>query len=100
MIFEIWSVNDIFEDGSMSQKYLNALAKAGFKLVKAKDELSDRIYKIYIKNLSDLRLLHKIVNHDLIILSPELKPTTKDTMSVMCDSDDDPKIVIYDDWIE
>lgn len=98
MIFEIWSVNDIFEDGSMSQKYLNALAKAGFKLVKAKE--SDRIYKIYIKNLSDLRLLHKIVNHDLIISFPESKPTTKDTMSVMCDSDDDPKIVIYDDWIE
>ena len=44
--------------------------------------------------------LHKIVNHDLIISFPESKPTTKDTMSVMCDSDDNPKIIIYDDWIE
>ena len=39
MIFEIESVNDLFEDGCMSNGYLTALAKAGFKLVKAKDEL-------------------------------------------------------------
>lgn len=33
MIFEIESVNDLFEDGCMSNGYLTALAKAGFKLV-------------------------------------------------------------------
>lgn len=101
MIFEINSVYDAFlEEGAISKSYLDVLVKAGFKLIKAKDELGDLVYKIYIGDLSDLQLLHKVVNHDLIISFPESKPTTKDTMSVMCDSDDDPKIVIYDDWIE
>lgn len=35
-----------------------------------------------------------------VYTAPESKPTTKDTMSMMCDSDDNPKIVIYDDWFE
>lgn len=100
MIFEIESVKDLFEDGCMSNGYLTALAKAGFKLVKAKDELNDPIYKIYIKDLSSLRLLHKTVNHDLIISFPESKPVPENTMSISCDSDDDPKLLIYDDWIE
>lgn len=100
MIFEIESVKDLFEDGCMSNGYLTALAKAGFKLVKAKDELNDPIYKIYIKDLSSLRLLHKTVNHDLIISFPESKPAPENTMSISCDSDDDPQLLIYDDWIE
>lgn len=100
MIFKICSANGIMEDGHMSQKYLNAIAKVGLKLVKEKDELGYTIYKICIDGLSDLRLLHKIVNHDLIISFPEFNRTAKDAMGMMCDIDVDPKIVIYDDWIE
>lgn len=100
MIFEIESVNDLFEDGCMSNGYLTALAKAGFNLMKSKDEFGDPIYKIHLKNLSDLQLLHKTVNHDLIISFSESKPVPENTMSTLCDSDDEPKLLIYDDWIE
>ena len=101
MIFEINSVYDaFFEEGAISKSYLDVLVKAGFKLIKAKDELGDLVYKIYISDLSELQLLHKVVNHDLIISFPESKPVPKNTMSVACDIDDDPRILIYDDWIE
>lgn len=100
MIFKIRSANDILEDGGMSPKYLNAIAKAGLKLVKEKDELGYTIYKIHIDGLSNLRLLHKIVNHDLVISFPEFKRTGQDALGIMCDSDASPKIIIYDDWME
>lgn len=101
MIFEIDSAKSPFyEEGDLSSKYLSKLAKAGFKLMKTKDKFGDSIYKIHVKNLSDLQLLHKIINHDLIISFPESKPTPKNTMSTLCDSDDEPQLLIYDDWIE
>jgi hypothetical protein len=101
MIFEIDSVKSPFyEEGDLSSYYLSKLAEAGFNLMKSKDEFGDSIYKIYLKNLSDLQLLHKTVNHDLIISFPESKPTPKNTMSTLCDSDDEPQLLIYDDWIE
>lgn len=101
MIFEIDSAKSPFyEDGNLSRKYLSELAKAGFKLMKTKDKFGDLTYKINVKNLSDLQLLHKTVNHDLIISFPESKPVPEKTMDILCDSDDDPQLLIYDDWIE
>ena len=50
--------------------------------------------------MKDLQLLHKIVNHDLIISFPESKPVPEKTMDILCDSDDEPQLLIYDDWIE
>lgn len=101
MIFEIDSAKSPFYDKEhLSRQYLSELEKAGFKLMKTKDEFGDLIYKINVKDLSDLQLIHKIINHDLIISFPELKPTPNHTMSTLCDSDDDPQLLIYDDWIE
>ncbi|WP_304402170.1 hypothetical protein [Lactobacillus intestinalis] len=101
MIFEIHSVKDSFyEEGHLSRRYLGALAEAGFKLMKSKNKFGDSIYKIHVKNLSDLHLMHKIINHDLIISFPESKPVPQNTMSKLCDSDDKPQLLIYDDWIE
>lgn len=105
MIFEIHSVKDSFyEEGHLSRRYLGALvgalAEAGFKPMKSKNKFGDSIYKIHVKNLSDLHLMHKIINHDLIISFPESKPVPQNTMSKLCDSDDKPQLLIYDDWIE
>lgn len=101
MIFEIDSVKSRFyEEGDLSRHYLSKLAGAGFKLMKSKDEFENLIYKIHVKNISDLQLLHKTVNHDLIISFPESKPVPENTMSTLCDSDDEPQLLIYDDWIE
>ena len=101
MIFEIDSVKSPFyEEGDLSRHYLSKIAEAGFNLMKAKDEFGDSIYKINLKNLSDLQLLHKTVNHDLIISFPESKPVPENTMSILCDSDDEPQLLIYDFWIE
>ena len=101
MIFEIYSVKSPFyEEGDLSRHYLSKLAEAGFNLMKSEDEFGDLIYKINLKNLSDLQLLHKIVNHDLIISFPESKPVPEKTMDILCDSDADPKLLIYDDWVE
>ena len=101
MIVEIDSVKSPFyEEGELSRHYLSKLAEAGFNLMKSKDEFGDSIYKIHLKNLSDLQLLHKTVNHDLIISFPESKPVPENTMSILCDSDDEPQLLIYDYWIE
>lgn len=101
MIFEIDSVKSPFyEEEDLSRHYLSELTEAGFKLMKEKDEFGDSIYKIHVKNLSDLQLLHQIVNHDLIISFPESKPVPENTMSISCDSDDEPQLLIYDDWVE
>lgn len=101
MIFEIHSVKDTFdEEGNLSRSYLGALAEAGFKLMKEKDEFGDSIYKIHVVNLKDLQLLHQTVNHDLIISFPESKPVPENTMSILCDRYDEPQLLIYDDWVE
>lgn len=101
MIFEIDSAKSPFYDKeNLSRKYLSELENAGFKLMKTKDKFGDLTYKINVKDLSDLKLIHKIINHDLIISFPELKQTPNHTMSTLCDSDDDPQLLIYDDWIE
>lgn len=101
MIFEIDSAKSSFYDEEhLSRQYLSELEKAGFNLMKSEDEFGDLIYKINLKNLSDLQLLHKTVNHDLIISFPESKPVPEKTMDILCDSDDDPKLLIYDDWVE
>ena len=101
MIFEIDSVkSQFYEKEDLSRHYLSELTEAGFKLIKAKDKFGDSIYKIHLKNLSDLRLLHKTINHDLIISFPESKPAPENTMSILCDRYDEPQLLIYDDWVE
>lgn len=101
MIFEIDSVKSPFyEEEDLSRHYLSELTEAGFRLMKAKDKFGDSIYKIHLKNLSDLRLLRKTINHDLIISFPESRSTPQNTMSISCDRDDEPQLLIYDDWIE
>lgn len=101
MIFEIDSAKSPFyEEGNLSRKYLSKLEKAGFELMETKNKFGKLIYKINVKNISDLKLLHKVINHDLIVSFPELKPTPNHTMSTLCDSDDEPQLLIYDDWVE